>query len=705
MPSLTDCGTLTVQVLGRFRVDVGNRPVPHHAWKRRAASDVVKYLTIIPGHVAHPEVLSDALWPELPPDASDNKLRKAVYAARRALEPELVHGNLSQFISSHEHAIALTNASVDVDVFEREAWSALRRGRTVEIERALALYGGTLLPHDLYADWTAARRQDLSELHRHLVLALVQHLEADGRVLPAIDLLQNLLHHDRTDEVVHRRIMELYAGSGHFVDARRQYTLLREILEIEVGTPPDDETERLRVVIECAARGGQTGNAMTRTMLQQSAETQVQLGRALMASGRYPEATEHLERATRLYGSLSDRGLRAQVIATIGQIYFMSGQALEGVKLLEAEDANDLPGRVRARLLTALSSLLWLQCDYLRQLEITQEARTLAYESGDEEVAIEATTWYGVALVALERIDEGLAILETAADRAIALGLAQIASRALNTIAAVLDEQGEYEREREYLERALVLAVQSGDLARLTFMLYRYGWNAWNLGQWDVASLYLQRAAAVSDPMPPTWPRAYVRHGLSWLYLCRGEYDLAQEWADRALSDVQRGEDRRAEWSLHGLLGILALRQHQYDRAAELLCSALEGSGLTDADRTAFLCALTVLDSERGCFSSASRRLDAARHFAETSAAVPALFEVTYTEALVRQLQGDLESAEQASARAEELARKMKHPYDEARALALRARIQAAQGLSTATQTEKRAAQLFDLLGVQQNAR
>src|SRR3954469_24140073 len=77
--------TLSVQLLGGFRVLVNGQPVPESAWRQKRAAAVVKLLALEPAHRLHREQLIETLWPELEPDAAANNLRVALHRAREGL--------------------------------------------------------------------------------------------------------------------------------------------------------------------------------------------------------------------------------------------------------------------------------------------------------------------------------------------------------------------------------------------------------------------------------------------------------------------------------------------------------------------------------------------------------------------------------------------------------------------------------------------
>jgi len=94
--------SLRIQLLGGFRVWVGDEPIPEKAWSLRKAAAIVKLLALSPTRSLHREVLLDTLWPDLEPDAAGNNLRYALYIARRAFPSP------SPFLALTGETIALT---------------------------------------------------------------------------------------------------------------------------------------------------------------------------------------------------------------------------------------------------------------------------------------------------------------------------------------------------------------------------------------------------------------------------------------------------------------------------------------------------------------------------------------------------------------------------------------------------------------------
>src|SRR5579884_2165694 len=76
--------SLSIRVLGTFRVSVSSGPIAATSWRRRAAR-LVQLLAIAPGHRVHREEVLEALWAESNPETASNNLHQALYVARRTL--------------------------------------------------------------------------------------------------------------------------------------------------------------------------------------------------------------------------------------------------------------------------------------------------------------------------------------------------------------------------------------------------------------------------------------------------------------------------------------------------------------------------------------------------------------------------------------------------------------------------------------------
>ncbi len=258
-------GACSVRLLGGFEVEADGRMVPAQAWRHRRGADLVKLLALQPSHQLHREQLADALWPGLEPAAAAANLRKAIHFARRAL-------GSNQAIEADSGLVRLWpggSLTVDVERFELAARAALEYGRDFEV--AAGLCHGELLPADRFVEWTEPRREYIRDLCLRL-------WRAAGR-------WELVLEVDRSDEEAHRALMRRSLETGDRRAALRQFSRLRDVLRIDLGVAPDEET--MALFEEAVARP-------PRAALIPADRAQEQLARGLMAWSRGDiNAAEH----------------------------------------------------------------------------------------------------------------------------------------------------------------------------------------------------------------------------------------------------------------------------------------------------------------------------------------------------------------------------------------------------------------------------
>ncbi|WP_457254634.1 ATP-binding protein [Pedococcus sp. P5_B7] len=221
-----------VSLLGGFSVAVGGSVVTDQQWSRRNASMLVKVLALAKGRRLHREQVIDLLWPDLSPETAAPRLHQAAHYARRALADAPGHG----VVLRHDFAELLPDCDVIVDAVEfraaAEAALAGSDGGAAAATAALELYGGVLLPDDLYEPWAQDDRESLALLHREL-------LRVTGR-------WEELVAADPADEQAHLTLARAHADRGDVRAALRQLERLELVLRRELGTAPGVEAESLR---------------------------------------------------------------------------------------------------------------------------------------------------------------------------------------------------------------------------------------------------------------------------------------------------------------------------------------------------------------------------------------------------------------------------------------------------------------------------
>ena len=166
-----------VVLLGGFAAETGGAAVPDAAWRLRKAKELVKLLALADGHRLHREQAMDKLWPDRDPAAAANNLNQAVHAARKALGAGAI---------TLLDGVLRLDADLDVEAFEHAAAEARRERSGTACRRALALYGGELLPENRYDDWASLERERLAELRAELQELLAELGEPSAGPSPAL---------------------------------------------------------------------------------------------------------------------------------------------------------------------------------------------------------------------------------------------------------------------------------------------------------------------------------------------------------------------------------------------------------------------------------------------------------------------------------------------------------------------------------------
>ena len=201
-----------IELLGAFSVRVDGTPVDAREWRLRKARTVVAMLALAPGQRRHREQVLERLWPALQPVAAARNLHQTLYVARRALAGPA--GRADGLLAIKDELIVLDEAGpvpVDVLRFEKLVPGALVTGDEAALRSAAQAYSGDLLPDLASADWLTARREDLREAHRAVLVRLASAV-ADRTPDESMLLLSRVLESDPLHEGAVRALMTLLCG-------------------------------------------------------------------------------------------------------------------------------------------------------------------------------------------------------------------------------------------------------------------------------------------------------------------------------------------------------------------------------------------------------------------------------------------------------------------------------------------------------------
>jgi len=234
-------------LLGRFEVTYAEHLLPADAWSRKKAATILKRLAYDQRLLKDQAI--EFLWPDTDFTSASNSLYNTIYFLRKTLDTAfgLAAANA---VFRFEGSVLTLAPSAWVDVREFERLSSVQTAdaaekRTANLEEALELYRGDLLPDDAYEEWTLLPRQALIQRQREVRFALASIYRGTRDYAGAIQLLTPLLAYDLIDEPVHRELMRFYTLSGQRHEALRQYQTCVDSLAEELDVPPSPETAAL----------------------------------------------------------------------------------------------------------------------------------------------------------------------------------------------------------------------------------------------------------------------------------------------------------------------------------------------------------------------------------------------------------------------------------------------------------------------------
>jgi DNA-binding SARP family transcriptional activator len=231
-------------LLGRFEVAHGERILRAAGWTRRKAAALFQRL-VLERHLVKDQAI-EFLWPEADLTLGANNLYRTLHALRQTLDTALGRGTADAIFAFEDGVLTLDQSVwVDAHEFEKQARAAISNLEPPNLQSAIDLYTGELLPDDLYSDWPQTPRESLRRLHRETSLILAAHHRDARDYTHAITLLNPLLARDAADEPVHRELMRTYALAGRRHEALRQYQTCVDALATELDVPPEPETAAL----------------------------------------------------------------------------------------------------------------------------------------------------------------------------------------------------------------------------------------------------------------------------------------------------------------------------------------------------------------------------------------------------------------------------------------------------------------------------
>jgi class 3 adenylate cyclase/tetratricopeptide (TPR) repeat protein len=329
------------------------------------------------------------------------------------------------------------------------------------------------------------------------------------------------------------------------------------------------------------------------------------------------DAISHYERAITLAREhgVADDATVAGIYAAVGHVRQKRGayeSALEAVA--QGTAAAPEKSREHCRLLGVEGDVNTELSNFEETRNSARKQRELAAEIGARDLEAKATKQLGLTAEYRGEYDRAREYYERALD---VVGETDDPTREagiLDGLGVVAHRQGEYDRAQEYLGRALGITQDTGNRFSEKAILNDLGLVAMNRGEYDRAREYYEEALDIAREIGDRRGEAVVVHNLGEIAGDRGAYGRARERYERSLAIERELGNRHGEAISLRNLGDVAVELGEYDRARECYEQGLAiAEDLDSTDTTAeCLHGLGALAREQGSPDAAGRYLDRA---------------------------------------------------------------------------------------------
>ncbi len=232
---------LTVRALGALQISQESVPL---VWASAKPRELLLFLLCHPDGRTREQV-GLAFWPEASIEQVRNNFHVTLHRLRKTL------GGAHWVTLSNDQYAVDSRVVVDFDAsrFERDVSAGLTRlrkdGDTTLLERALTLYAGDFLEHEVVEDWHLELRDRLRHKCVSALAALGERRMEQERWAEAAEAWRRLVARDELDERAYRGLMTCHAKLGERSQVQQLYQRVERVLQKELEAKPEAETVQL----------------------------------------------------------------------------------------------------------------------------------------------------------------------------------------------------------------------------------------------------------------------------------------------------------------------------------------------------------------------------------------------------------------------------------------------------------------------------
>jgi LuxR family maltose regulon positive regulatory protein len=234
---------IIIRAFGKASISVGGKPLSLSDWQTQSVRDLFFFFLTSSKPLTREQV-GEVLWPELDdPQKIKMRFKNDIYRLRRAVGQDVI---------IYQDVLYGFNRTLDFE-YDVEAFESflVRAKSAKDIEEQITLYQkavdlviGPFLD-DIYADWAASEREQLSQSYLAALYTLAELLQKQARLAQALAVCQRLLEYDPIFEAAYSLSMQIHHNLGDRASVIRTYQACGEALKRQIGFPPSKETELL----------------------------------------------------------------------------------------------------------------------------------------------------------------------------------------------------------------------------------------------------------------------------------------------------------------------------------------------------------------------------------------------------------------------------------------------------------------------------
>jgi tetratricopeptide (TPR) repeat protein len=406
------------------------------------------------------------------------------------------------------------------------------------------------------------------------------------------------------------------------------------------------------------------------------------LASALERMAQYDAALAVLDQVVDTLRAAGDMPGVSRVEARIAVVYREKGAMPAGIARLQpvlAALESGGPSTGLAEAYIALTKLFTTNGQADRGLATALRAVEIARAAGDRSLLATAQIYGAYPMLVLNRADEALQAIEEA------VRLCDFSADwpALQAMAWIYEERGEYEQGRLAAARSLALAEQARDPSGIICAMNRLGVDAFLTGDWSGARVHLERAIAMARQIGITEGHNYAtpRCDLGRLLHAEGAWDEAAHCFEEVLATFAGTGERTLTLVAHSHLAERDVLTGHPEAAQARLLPELDRPGLEERMVTQYILpVLAWAQFELGELDQAAATVAAAIERARSGTCRLGLVQALRVQALVQIARERWDEAARSLEEGLAVARGMPYPHGEGRLLHVYGLLHARQG-------------------------